>query len=544
MAEPQTPRSSFPSREQYDAAAQKVIATAPAGLSQDEFDALVDKTIEQTIATPSAQSKPAAEQPSGWGFVRNATSDALRTGMSIAKTGSQALDDPISAIKALPAGIMSRIHHYQADIDPGAAWEQLKHGRIGAAAGNMLPVGEFYKRPVQSATDIYAGAQIGKLGTSMAKAGARRMPGAGMGQAAVDEAGVAAKPPAAPSTRPTPKGPTTPPVPSGGTPRFGAARPTAPPPADSPVSAQPPHEFEANGMDMGKAGSQPIKEGEIAGGVDDAMYQEILRKLGGRGEAEMGGTAPAAPADMERTPASGEGVVVQDLPDNVTPFRAKGFDEMAQSYDDQIVTRGGQESRDMMPDIEAEIEKALQAQRESDRMNAGHAAWSRGPEIPNASTQWPDPTAPPELADDIIGEQRNNERIQSDWDQQDHTPGPRFSDSMRSTEPPAEHMFGDMDRALASRDELDQASALHRGGAEMDARYDHLTDPESSGAVTDPAALMAKLFWQVLKDHVKEAAGREWSPGFVGQTGRYGTMVGKKLPATGAIMNLNRPEER
>lgn len=438
------PQSNVATREQFDAAAQKVAASAPAGLSREEFDALIDKEIETHIATPSAQAKPKAEDPSRWGFLRNAASDAIRTGNSVVEMGNAALENPIKVAKGIPAGIMRRVKQIGSDIDPHAAMDQLKEGRVGAAVGNILPVGEFYKRPIQAATDIYGGAQLAKLGGAMAKSGARSVGG-----------GAAAESAAA----------TTPPPAAGGKlvkPGQAVNRPG--------VLAQIEEQLGALRNDTPREPGVELPPPNYSNGASAPPQQPRVSGIGPR---------PAPRPHI--TDASGR---------NVAPAQSEIAERPAGPHE----ANAGADPADYQNIMEDDILSRLGGKQEM-------------------------PTPPAT----------------------DATSG--FSDSMMATEPADPHMFGDMDRALASREELDTASGLHRELGANDSRYSHLTDPESSGAFTSPEAMIAKMMYQVMKDHLLEAAGRDWSPGFVGQTGRFGTAAAKKLPAFGAIANLTRPEE-
>lgn len=71
-----------------------------------------------------------------------------------------------------------------------------------------------------------------------------------------------------------------------------------------------------------------------------------------------------------------------------------------------------------------DVIRAVAEQERDAAMNAANREWAKGPELPNAETQWPDPVAPtddPALLDAIIAEQRRNQTLQTEWDEM-HAP--------------------------------------------------------------------------------------------------------------------------
>lgn len=308
-----------PTREQFDAAAKRVMETAPPGLSRDEFFARIDAEIAKsqphTLSGDVGQmmnTQPSVGTPTTGGFLRNAAKDVLNTATGMIDFGNKALQDPIGAARALPAGIMHRVHQYTSDMDPAAAWEQLKSGRPGAALGNLLPVGEAYQRPASMATDVYAGSQLAKLAGNMIKSGSRMSTGAIPRQvegevvdptlrhgategSIVEDAPLPQRPKALPPGR----------YEMGGEVRDASGRVVAPPQTDIPP--RPPGPWDMN-----------VKTGSSAPMGDDAIYDHLMEQMGGKAtggdppssshtgaiDREAGGNIPLGGAKDTHHPAS------------------------------------------------------------------------------------------------------------------------------------------------------------------------------------------------------------------------------------------------
>lgn len=166
-----------PTKEQFDAAAQRVMATAPPGLSRDQFFAEIDKALagggKVGPELPAADTgggggfAPVKEPVSAGGFAKNAIGDAINIGGSLPGVIGHAVQHPIDTMTALPVGILNRIKQVGSDIHPKEAAHQLGQGNVMAAIGNILPVQEMYERPVSMAADIAGGASLAKAGKAL-----------------------------------------------------------------------------------------------------------------------------------------------------------------------------------------------------------------------------------------------------------------------------------------------------------------------------------------------------------------------------------------
>lgn len=238
-----------PTREQFEAAAEAVAKTAPAGLSEADFFALVDKHI--------AQNPPAAEEASTGGFLGNLGSNVVDVVSSIPKALHAATTtNPITTATNIGKGMYDRAKQVIGDIHPGAAVDRFQEGDYLGALGNLLPVKEAYERPAEMAMDATGAGLLARGGLRLAKYGA----------------GAMRRPPVPPSTggptipggRPATGSPTGPTIPGG---RPKPATPTAPvSPAAAPQGA-------ATGTGAGADLStmlDDLLERELGGGVAKA----------------------------------------------------------------------------------------------------------------------------------------------------------------------------------------------------------------------------------------------------------------------------------
>ncbi len=165
-------------KDQFDAAAKRVMATAPPGLSRDQFFDLIDKEISsdpnvkgtvigdmKSGVTPT----PVEGDPSPGGFFRNAAKDTIETAGGIGEGVVNAIAHPIKTAIGFPAAIADRLKEITSDMHPIQAFEAAKKGNITEAAGQLLPVGELYHKPAQMAADVVAGRSAVKAATSAAK---------------------------------------------------------------------------------------------------------------------------------------------------------------------------------------------------------------------------------------------------------------------------------------------------------------------------------------------------------------------------------------
>lgn len=137
-----------PTRAQFDEAAKKVIASAPPGLSREQFfDAI----------TQHLKSSTPVDEPSTTGFLGNAMGDAMEVGGDMVPGAMHAIQHPIDTMTALPVAFLNRIVTMGKDMHPVDAAHKVMQGDFQGALGSALPVGELYKKPVTAAMDLSAG---------------------------------------------------------------------------------------------------------------------------------------------------------------------------------------------------------------------------------------------------------------------------------------------------------------------------------------------------------------------------------------------------
>lgn len=147
--------SSDPTEAEFRLAVERVMASAPDGLSEDQFYDLVTKQLMRDKMVP-------VKDPSVSGFVGNAVKGAGNMVMDIAEMGNAIGKDPIGAAKAIPVGMWERVKAFGNDIHPRAALDRAKNLDLGGALGNLLPVGEIYRDPTAAAGDIAGAVGLGK----------------------------------------------------------------------------------------------------------------------------------------------------------------------------------------------------------------------------------------------------------------------------------------------------------------------------------------------------------------------------------------------
>jgi hypothetical protein len=152
-----------PTREQFEAAAAKVAATAPAGLTQEQFFAKID----EELAAGAAAATPPAAPPSASGFLGNAADDAMNIAGSLPGALGRIVAHPVDSATAIPVGILNRIRDVGRDMHPIDALASARQGKLMQAAGQFLPVGEAYQRPASMAADIMAGGSLARGAKSL-----------------------------------------------------------------------------------------------------------------------------------------------------------------------------------------------------------------------------------------------------------------------------------------------------------------------------------------------------------------------------------------
>lgn len=151
-----------PTREQFDLIAQKVLANAPPGLSREQFMDLIDKEVQRLPpenATPIGNVKDGAQpttalDPSSGGFFKNVVGDTIDVAGGMIEGAGHVLAHPIDSMTAIPVGMMHRVGEIASDMHPVEAFNRLKQGDVAGAAGQLLPVGEAYHKPVSMAADV------------------------------------------------------------------------------------------------------------------------------------------------------------------------------------------------------------------------------------------------------------------------------------------------------------------------------------------------------------------------------------------------------
>lgn len=471
------PQGQQPTREQFEAAAQRVMQSAPPGLTREQFFAKVDEEIRRSggdIGGGLPTLQPKVEEPSTMGFVSNLAKDAFNTGSGLINAGNEALHNPLGTAMAIPHGIWNRVKQYASDIHPQDALTQLKEGRPGAALGSLLPVGEAYQRPVSMAADAYAGSQLAKIG-KLASA-TNRLPPSGGKFAKVVEGEV---------VDPTLKHGA-----QEGEIVDGAHLPQRPPalgpgqyemgPSSSPV-------LDAQGREIAPAQNMPmarpsgpwdmnVKTGSSAPMSEDAIYDALMENMGGnRGRTSGNPRAPRPPeAPGGEPPSSSHTGAVDREPGGNIPMGGERDTHHPASK------RGGYVDQSPMP---ADVEKGL--------MESG-----------------PISNFPPEGG-------------QGNW-----------------------HAYADdAERAAADPVEKAQAHNLHRETAELDNRYDYLSDPNNmNSGFSSAGGALAKMLWDMLKEDTMGYMAKR-SPDTVGRMAGMGMSALKKAPAGAAIARLNRDDE-
>ena len=156
-----------PTREQFDAAMQKVAQSAPPGLTKEQFYALVDQEL---IAVPAAQ-----EPPTAGGAIENMVTGAREIAGSIPGLMLRAAtQSPATTAEELAGGVLRRGAEYVKDIHPREALGRAMAGHPIEALSNLLPVEMMYRDPAAAAADVLAGGAVAR-GAKGVTSGGRRV---------------------------------------------------------------------------------------------------------------------------------------------------------------------------------------------------------------------------------------------------------------------------------------------------------------------------------------------------------------------------------
>jgi len=230
-----------PSREQFEAAAQKVMQSAPPGLSREQFFALIDQQISKDASLP--------EPPSTRGFLGNVVESGLNTA-----------SDLITGVPKLAMRFWENPEKLGGDIVAGVT------GRAKELYND--PLGTIYRDPVGVAADVAGVGSLAKLGFKTATAA---RPIAAAGREAYNSPAMRTQR-AVRDYVPTPST-VKPPGP------MGAREPMMGPEIPPPISGRPdmvPRGGEgAYNETMPQAAAPPL--------ADDIAYEATMRKLHGPG---------------------------------------------------------------------------------------------------------------------------------------------------------------------------------------------------------------------------------------------------------------------
>lgn len=242
-----------PSREQFDAAVERVMQNAPSGLSEAQFFDLVDKEINrQQGPIPAADQLP-AQYPSTGGFLKNVFESAVDVPINMAKgvaglAKTAVTKGPQEVPMEIAAGIGNRLKMYATD-----------------------PLAMMYHDPMGVAADVAGVGGMARLGMKAATGGNAR--GVVAGSPDVRAMNTVRKfKDQNPPTRPA--GPITPTSPPAGLPGPGSAPSRS---LDGSMSRL--HDITEEAMQS--RGLQNMEMPEVTLSPDDLVFDGITEELGG-----------------------------------------------------------------------------------------------------------------------------------------------------------------------------------------------------------------------------------------------------------------------
>lgn len=434
-----------PTREQYNEAAKRVMATAPPGLSRDQFYALIDKELAPKGPIPADQQEPLPEGPTVRGFGRN----MFESGMDTA--GDVLMGFPKLAMK-----------FWQ---DPKALGGEIAEGVTGKAKRLWNdPLKTLYDDPVGTAADVAGVGALAKMGY---KAATRTRPIAAAARTTHHAT------PGGPYERPTrgnfsgyyqhpergaaptPRRNSDPELMVGEAVEQGETAPNFMGGPDSSPGTPPPVPGRPDMVPRGGEAAYNATTPQSGGpskSPDDVMYDNLIQRMGGR-------QAPTPPTPTAR-----------DMTDLYRGGSASGNwwtddPNRARNYG------SGQTWKTQVPADKASDYLI----RKGDLDRTGHPGIFEGKEefLPGDREMFKDLDPDDPLPDNVPGSpnQTGADRqyfLPPDDPAHDRTmPHGSYSDTMRSTDRPGDWHSG----AQPGTPEAQRMSSLHRGEAEMDQDY-------------------------------------------------------------------------